>query len=112
LRSALKDNDDRRLKFSAVFDRYGTRINWKGYSETTLLLTDLCFEDGSPAAGHVWIAETKEAQALGPFRPGQKLEFEARIGAYEKGYRYRGKALTPIKTDFKLNRPTRIMRVG
>lgn len=111
MRTNLKNNNDRRLKFSAVFARYGAKVNWKGYSEKTLLLTNLCFEDGSPAAAHVWIAETKECVALGPFQPGQKLTFEARIGAYEKGYKYMGKALTPVKADFKLNRPTRIMKI-
>ncbi len=110
LRTALKNNDDQRLKFSAVFARYGARANWKGYSVTTLLLTHLCFEDGSPAADHIWIAETKGTLALGTLQPGQKLTFEARVGAYEKGYKYRGKALTPVKADFKLNRPTKVKK--
>jgi hypothetical protein len=112
LRTALKNNNDQRLKFSAVFTRYGAKVNLKGYSEKTLLLTHLCFEDGSSAADHVWIAETKECAALGPLQPGQKLTFEARIGAYEKGYKYRGKALTPAKADFKLNRPTKVKKIG
>jgi hypothetical protein len=111
LRAELKNNHERRLKFTASFGRYGSRADWNGYAEKTLLLTNVCFEDGSHATDHVWITETKECRSLGPFQPGQKLAFEARIGSYEKGYTYRGQALTPVKTDFKLNRLTRIRKI-
>ena len=111
LRAALKNKREERLKFSAVFGRYGSKTDWNGYAETTILLTNICFEDGSTAADHIWVTETKECQKLGPFQPGQKLVFEARIGSYEKGYKYRGQALTPVKTDFKLNRVTRIRKI-
>jgi hypothetical protein len=111
LRAELKNKDEERLKFFAVFGRYGSKTDWNGYAETTLLLTNICFEDGSAAADHVWVTETSQCKKLGPFQPGQKLAFEARIGSYEKGYKYRGLALTPVKTDFKLNRLTRIRKL-
>lgn len=112
MRKELQKKDEQRLKFTAVFGRYGSKINWNGYSETTLLLTELRYEDGSPAAAHIWLTETKGLRELGPFKQGQQLEFEARIGEYEKGYKYRGKALTPTKVDFKLNRVTKVRKVG
>jgi hypothetical protein len=111
LRAELKNKNEKRLKFSAIFSRYGGKTGWRGYAETTLLLTDLRFEDGSPAAGHIWIKETKECKSIGPFREGQKLSFEARIGSYEKGYKYKGQPLTPITNDFKLNRPTKLRKI-
>jgi hypothetical protein len=111
LRSELRNKNEERLKFSAIFSRYGSKANWKGYAETTLLLTDLCFEDGSSATDHIWINETKECKSLGPLRAGQKLSFEARIGSYEKGFKYKGQALTPVRSDFKLNRLTKIRKI-
>jgi hypothetical protein len=111
LRAELKNKNTERLRFSAIFSRYGSKANWKGYAETTLLLTDLRFEDGSPATDHIWITESKESKRLGPLHAGQKLSFEARIGKYEKGYTYKGQALTPVRSDFKLNRLTKIRKI-
>jgi len=110
LRKELEKKDEQRLKFSAVFTRYGSKVNWNGYSETTLLLTKICFEDGASAADHLWVSETQGFRDLGTLRPGDRLEFEARVAGYEKGYKYRGKALTPAKQDFKLNRLTKIRK--
>ncbi len=111
MRAELKNKNEERLPFTAIFSRYGSKADWKGWAETTLLLTDLRFEDGSPATDHIWITETKECKSLGPLRAGQKLSFEARIGSYEKGYKYKGQALTPVTKDFKLNRPTKIRKI-
>ena len=41
IRKRLKAQEGERKKFTARFTRFGKKLNYKGYSEMTVLLTDI-----------------------------------------------------------------------
>ncbi len=68
---------------------------------------------------HLWLNYTKGFQALGQLTAGDKIQFEARIKEYWKGYVGNrtdefGLPLSmshPPRKDYKLSHPTKIKRV-
>jgi len=109
MRTALEKRNGERLRFRARAARYGSKANWHGYPEPTILLTNVVFtEDGSPACDHVWFTVGKWA---GGIVPGGTIEFNARVDEYEKGYcgrlaEERGESWSAI--DYHLERPTNV----
>ena len=111
MRTALKNLEDCRMRFTGIFSRYGKKTNFKGYPEVTVLLLDIRFGDsGKPAADHIWLNHTKQFQALGSLRAGDTIEFLARVREYTKGYQgYREDVAmeNPPRVDYKLSHPTK-----
>ena len=111
MRKELLKIDGHRKKFSATFSRLGTKKNYKGYSEPTILLISIIdIETGLKVADHMWFSLTKgfEHAGLKVGKEGATVEFEARIKEYKKGYvnvRYK---INQQKADYKLSHPTRI----
>lgn len=57
-RENLKKVNGKRMRFAATLERFGTKRDWKGFPEQTLLLRDVVFaDDGRPACGHLWFKE-------------------------------------------------------
>jgi len=110
MRKTLKKIDQVRKKFYATFEREGKKVNWNGYSETTLLFKDIRDENGI-VTDHLWFSLTKGFESLGTLKPGDVIEFEARISEYSKGYVNRSIGVNQKITDYKLSRPTKIKRV-
>lgn len=112
MRKALKKLDGKRLRFQATVERFGQKTNWHGYPESTILLKHVIQVDtGNLVADHLWFTVGKTLAALS-LRPGETVEFDARVGDYEKGYRGRREdVFKPGGIDYKLNRPTRFERV-
>ena len=115
MRTKLRKRKGERKRFRGVFERYGTKPNYHGFPEKTVLLKDVT-EVGSRAVvtDHLWFSHTKGFQALGGLQPGDVVEFDARVKEYRAGYR--GRKLdamieNPPRTDFKLSHPTKIERV-
>jgi hypothetical protein len=77
----------------------------------TLLLRDVTEpKTGYVLTDHVWFATGKWSQAL---RPGDVIEFDARVTTYEKGYKGRREDVcAPVSTGYRLERPTRVMKVA
>jgi hypothetical protein len=70
-------------------------------------------DDAAVAADHLWFPMTKAFEALGPLTQGDVIEFDARVTRYEKGYRGRRVDVAienPPAYDFRLSRPTRLVR--
>ncbi len=112
MRKALKNNEGIRGTFSATFVRMGSKVNYKGYSEETILLRDVR-EKGAVdiVADHLWFSYTKGFQAL-KLTEGAKIEFDARVKQYSKGYVNNKYGINKRKLDYKLSHPTRIKIAG
>lgn len=107
MRKELKKIDNERVIFLGKVERFGTKSNWHGFQEPTILLTDITFEDGKTACDHIWFKVGKTIEKLN-LKVGDKIQFEARVGSYVKGYVNHRKWIDERRTDFKLNRPTKI----
>lgn len=114
-RSRLNLRLNERARFTGVFVRYGEKPGYRGNSEKTILLRDIrpADERDHVVSDHLWFNLTKGFAALGILREGDRIEFEARVGRYEKGYAGRRQDVDkPIETDYKLGRPTKIRRLA
>ena len=111
MRKELAAESGNRKKFSAVFSRIGKKVNFKGYSEETILLKSITdIETNKVVADHVWFSYTQGFENAS-ISPGDRLEFEARVKEYRKGYVNRSLKVNNSTTDFKLSNPTKIKRV-
>lgn len=111
MRKKLAGDEGERKKFRATFDRLGKKVNYKGYSEETILLKNIV--DASTdrqIADHLWFSYTKGFEAIA-LTEGVVLEFEARVKEYTKGYVNRDLKINNRKQDFKLSHPTKIRKV-
>jgi hypothetical protein len=108
IRKALAARDGERKKFHAVFSRFGKKINYKGYTETTVLLTKIVdLESGDVVADHLWFTYTSGFEKAN-LEEGVPIEFEARAKEYAKGYVNKKYGINQRKKDFKLSHPTKI----
>jgi hypothetical protein len=111
MRKALAAETGVRKKFRAVFSRLGKKVNYKGYSEETILLTNVVdVETKKSVTDHVWFSFTKGFEKI-VLTEGMELEFEARIKEYRKGYVNKAYKINNSVTDFKLSHPTKIRMV-
>lgn len=100
-----------RKKFRATFSRLGKKINFKGYSEDTILLTEVRDAlTNQVVTGHVWFSYSKAFERV-TLTEGTVIEFEARIKEYEKGYVNKRARINNKVKDFKLSHPTRIKNI-
>jgi superfamily I DNA and/or RNA helicase len=108
MRKALSERNGIRKKFIAVFSRFGKKVNYSGYSEPTILLTNITdAETKTLVTDHLWFSLTKGFEKAG-LTEGVTIEFEARVKEYTKGYVNRQLGLNEKKKDFKLSHPTNI----
>ncbi len=112
MRKKLAAEEGNRKKFHAVFSRIGKKVNFKGYSEETILLKNIFdIEANGVVADHVWFSYT-QGFIKAALTPGDTLEFEARVKEYRKGYVNKSYKINNSSTDFKLSNPTKIKRVN
>ena len=64
-------------------------------------------ETNTIVADHIWFSLTKGFEKLN-LKPGMKVEFEARIKSYKKGYVNRRYDMDNSRMDYKLSNPTRV----
>ena len=110
-RNELAKIQNNRKTFTGIFKRYGTKTNWHGFPEKTILLTDIKEGIGNKVTDHIWFHMTKGFEKLGELQEGTKIQFDARVKSYFKGYNgYREEIRweRPIEKDYKLNNPTKI----
>ena len=110
MRKELAAEEGKRKKFKAVFDRVGKKVNYKGYSEETILLKNVVdLESQKVVADHVWFSYT-QGFSKASLKPEDVIEFEARVKEYRKGYVNRNYKINNSTTDFKLSNPTKIKK--
>jgi hypothetical protein len=108
IRKKLAAEEGERKKFRATFARFGKKVNYKGYSETTVLLTNIAdVETGKVMADHLWFTYTTGFEKAG-LTEGVTIEFEARVKEYSKGYVNKRYGINNRKKDYKLSHPTKI----
>ena len=112
MRERLKASEGVRARFVALFSKVGKKRNYKGYSEDTILLSQVKDADtGELVADHVWFTFTKGFEAVNA-RPGDLLQFEARIKEYKKGYVNKAAGINQRRTDYKLSHPGKIQKIN
>ena len=114
MRRELKKIKGQRKTFRGTFKRYGDKSNWHGFPEKTILLIDVKDSDGKIVTDHIWLRMTKGFGRLGEMEEGDKIQFDARVKEYTKGYagnKEKYQMERPLENDFKLNFPTKIKKV-
>lgn len=111
MRKELKKIKEQRKTFVGIFQRYGSKSNWHGFPERTILLIDVKDLNGKRVTKHIWFKMTKGFEKLGELKEGEKIQFDARVKKYIKGYFGYRKDVQVEKIpeeDYKLNFPTKI----
>lgn len=104
----------KRIKVSAVFWKYGVYASYRGVGRT-ILLRDIRNVGGRLLAPHVWINYTASFDSVGEFKQGDRVEFDARVDRYFKGYigdQIDFRLSHPIKEDFGLKYPHNVRKLG
>jgi hypothetical protein len=109
MRQELRKMNDVRATFRGTFVRYGTKTNWHGYPEKTILLKDIKDTSGKVVTDHLWFNCTLGFQKLA-LNENDEVVFDARVKDYIKGYRgYREDVYDkPVEVDYRLSHPTKI----
>lgn len=107
MRKQLKKLNGQRFRVTATFNRFGTKDGFRG-PEKTVLLTDIK-KDGALITDHLWFACGKTFESL-ELTAGDIIAFDARVTAYEKGYRGR-RAEAWTEVDYRLERPTKARKI-
>lgn len=111
MRKKLAEEVGIRKKFKGVFARYGKKVNYKGYSEETVLVEQIVdAETNQLMCDHLWFSLTKGFEKLN-LTNGDVLQFDARIKEYKKGYKNSAHKIDNTSKDFKLSHPTNISLV-
>lgn len=111
MRTELKAINGERKRFTARIERFGSKRAFRGPDIKTILLVDVkAASDGMPITDHLWFAKGKRWDGI---QPGDVVEFDARVGMYEKGYKgHRDDVFNPASKDYRLERPTKIVKVA
>lgn len=108
MRKLLAKEAGERKKFRAAFVRVGRKVNFKGYSEDTILLKEIMDTATSKVVtDHIWFAFSKGFEKI-ELTEGVVIEFEARVKEYRKGYVNTLAGINNSAKDYKLSHPTKI----
>ena len=111
-RRNLKEINQQRKRFSAIFVRFGIKNGYKGPLETVLLKDIKDLETNQILTDHLWFNLTKGFDKI-KLQEADVVEFDARVDSYLKGYRgYREDVYKPIEQDYHLARPTNIKLIN
>jgi hypothetical protein len=111
MRKSLAKEEGERKRFRAQFVRIGKKINYKGHSEETILLKNVCdVASGMRMTDHIWFSYTQCFQNASLIE-GCLVEFDARVKKYSKGYVNKKLGVNNGTTDFKLSNPTKIVSI-
>jgi len=114
MRKGLQKLDGQRRTFAGTFERYGSKTSYRGPPKVTLLFSNICDSSGREVADHVWFTETQGFKRLGTLEQGCRVQFDARVTEYTKGYRGRREDVwmdNPPRTDYRLSYPTKVKKV-
>ena len=100
----------RRMTFVGIFWKYGAFSNRRGTGRT-ILLRSVKDINGHTFANHVWINYTAGFDAVGEFKTGDLVQFEATVFEYVKGYRggkIEDRLKHPLQVDYGLKYPRKV----
>jgi hypothetical protein len=104
MRTNLIKESENRKKFFAKVEKFGTKNNYHGYPQRTVLFTDVRFEDGTLATDHIWMTVGKRIDSI-TLNSGDLVSFHARVSKYKKGY-YKNQIDYALKNITKLQKET------
>lgn len=113
MRKSLRKINGQRIRFRAIFERFGQKNGYMGPEKTILLKDVRILETNAIATDHLWFACGKTFGRMG-LKPGDHIAFDARVGQYEKGYQGRKAERTGeawSETDYHLQRPTKAVKM-
>lgn len=108
MRKQLEKQNNIRLSFIGIFERFGIKTNYHGFPEKTILLKNIKNIKNKIVCDHLWFNHTKQFQSLGDIKQGVAIKFDARIKKYKKGYVNYHKFINEQTFDYKLSHPTKI----
>ena len=99
--------------FEATIDRIGSKTNFHGFPEETLLLLDVNIKYTGEIIDHVWIGKTKNTEPLFDIAKSMtdkiKVSFYRKILEYRKcGQIYDGLKLVGEEIDYKIGYITNV----
>jgi len=103
--------EEQRDVFTGQFKKYGIKSNFRGPSTDTLLLTNIRDGQGALVTDHLWFNLTKGFEKLGTLKEGDRVQFEARVKKYKKGYVNRKIGIDQSAVDYKLSHPTKMVKI-
>ena len=111
MRHGLQLIDGVRTRFRSTFKRFGKKSGYKKRWVLTILLVDVKIAgDENVLCDHVWMTAGKQFKDL-DLHSGDIIEFNARVGAYRKGYSM-DDLERPFRIDYRLERPTKMEKKG
>ena len=114
MRFNLEGLEGKRCTFTAVFWQYGTFCS-HCVAGRTILLKFVRDVKGNLLADHMWINYTRAFDAVGEFRQGEFVSFDASVGKYIKGYfgeRIEDRLDHPAREDYRLKFPHHVKKLG
>lgn len=111
MRKDLQPLNEKRLRFTGIFVRYGTKHGWKGATLTTILLKNITDISGKQVTDHLWFNLTMEFMKIeSQLNQGAVIGFDARVKQYTKGYKgCRDDVYDKlVEVDYRLSHPTNI----
>ena len=112
MRRALKSLEGVRTAFRGTVVQFGMKSGYTGQDLPTLMLKDVMDGTGNVVTDHLWLSIGKQLAAL-HLQRGDVIAFQARVTAYEKGYKgYREDVYKPIEIDYRLSNPTKITKIA
>ena len=115
MRKELSKLNELRKTFTGTFKRYGTKTNWHGFPEKTLLFVNVLDSNKKLVTDHIWFKITKGFEKLGELKDNDKIQFDARVKSYIKGWHGRKAEEYESETyeeDYKLSFPTKIQKIN
>jgi hypothetical protein len=108
MRKELKKQLGQRGCYSGVVSKFGSKNNYHGFPEPTVMLVNIKDADGKVVCDHIWFKVGKRIESAS-LNIGDAVTFDARVTQYEKGYKgYREDVYAPIETDYRLSNPTKL----
>jgi hypothetical protein len=108
MRKELKKQLGQRGCYLGVVSKFGSKKNWHGFSEPTVMLVDVKDSKGKIVCEHLWFKVGKQIESLS-LSIGDIVTFDARVTQYEKGYKgHRDDVYAPIEVDYRLSNPTKL----
>lgn len=108
MRKELTKQNNTRSSFTGIFERFGTKINYHGFPEKTVLLKDIRNNKNEIICDHLWFNYTKQFQSLEDIKLGDVVRFDARVKEYIKGYVNYRQFVDERTLDYKLSYPTKL----
>jgi hypothetical protein len=112
MREELRKLNGQRMTFRACFERFGSKKAYRGPDKITALFCDVQTSADETVTDHLWMIVGKRLDAL-QLQPGDRVEFDARVSKYRKGYwgRCEDLDLPPPTIDYRLSFPSKVKKL-